>query len=395
LATSDPTNTAGLVLSGGGAFGAYEVGVINVLCNGRSPATNHTPLDATVFSGTSVGGFNAAVLAMNVGGPVQAAATLNHIWLNTISDKGDGRGNSVYRIRGDVANYLDPRIPGLPMAQLGRVLTDAGAFGSLFARSAAGFLSTHGSLLSRAASQVDISVLMNTEPFERLVRDNIKPAALQNSGKTLTVTTTSWRSGRPTEFSFSDLNDEQTWAAIRASAAIPSLFPAILFPNKAATVPEYYVDGGTVLNTPISPVIRLGARAVHIISLTPHVSDGTSAYTGTTFDIFGRMLLAVVQESILQNMQWVDKMNDVFRILGPGEATDRIWQKLVATDLPPQHITVHRYFPKKALGGMAGMLNFDLSSVRELIAQGEKDAAEHDCTENMCIKPRPAMTVAS
>jgi predicted acylesterase/phospholipase RssA len=79
-------------------------------------------LDATVFAGTSVGSFNAAVLAMNIDGPAASAKRLTDLWLNTIADQGDGRGNRVYRIRGDVTNYVDFRIPGSPLEQFARVL---------------------------------------------------------------------------------------------------------------------------------------------------------------------------------------------------------------------------------------------------------------------------------
>src|SRR5215510_349689 len=128
MATSTSKGIIGLVLSGGGALGAYEVGVIKALYAG-SPATNNTPLDATVFAGTSVGSFNAAVLAMNIDGPAASAKRLTDLWLDTIADQGDGLGNGVYRIRGDVTNYVDPRIPGSPVEQLARVLSDAGALG--------------------------------------------------------------------------------------------------------------------------------------------------------------------------------------------------------------------------------------------------------------------------
>ncbi len=381
-----PTASAALVLSGGGAFGAYEVGVVNALCHGRSSSTNFRSLDAAIFAGTSVGGFNAAVLAMSVGGTAAAAETLTDLWLQTIADQGDGRGNGVYRVRGDFANYLDPRLPGSPIEQLARALSDAGAFGSLFARSTAGFLSTHGSLLSRAASQVDLSVLMNTEPFEHLVRNSIQPDVLRQSGKTLSVTTTSWRTGKPRGFSFGDMTDEQTWAAIRASAAIPCLFPAVLFPNDVATSPEYYIDGGVVMNTPISAAIRCGASEVHVISLTPDLDDCSAAYSETTFDNLGRVLLATVEANIRQNMDWVEKMNDVFEILGRDEASVRIWEKLVSDQMPPQRITVHRYYPKATLGGIVGMLNFEKAVIEATIQMGQKDAAAHDCDANGCIR---------
>ena len=381
--------TAGIVLSGGGAFGAYEVGVINALCHGLSPSTNNTPLDAGVFSGTSVGAFNAAVLAMNAGGPVKSAETLNDLWLNTIPDKGDGRGNSVYRIRGEVGNYLDPRLPGGPVEQLARALGDAGAFGSLFARSARGFLSTHGSLLSRAASQVDLSILMNTEPFEQLVRRTIKPGLLRDSKKTLSVTATSWRSGAPVKFNFPRLSDDGIWAAIRASAAIPCLFPAVQVPlmNTPESELEYFIDGGTVMNTPVTAAIEAGAAEIHVISVTPDVGDVTATYSGTTFDILGRVLLATVEANIRQNVEWVKKMNDVFKILKHNEAAAQVWKMLVSDQMPAQHITVHRYHPPKALGGITGMLNFDRSAIEDLIALGENDARAHDCVTSDCVQP--------
>ena len=136
---NDTTGTIGLVLSGGGAFGAYEVGVIKALYNGDSPATSRTPMDPAVYSGTSVGSFNAAFMAMKKCGPQASAKRLHDTWINEIADNGDGRGNGVYRIRGDIENYLDVRIPGTPVEQFRRMLQDTGAFSGFAARSAGRF----------------------------------------------------------------------------------------------------------------------------------------------------------------------------------------------------------------------------------------------------------------
>jgi NTE family protein len=46
-----------LVLSGGGAYGAFSVGVIKALFAGRSPSTGYQPLQPGIFTGTSVGAF--------------------------------------------------------------------------------------------------------------------------------------------------------------------------------------------------------------------------------------------------------------------------------------------------------------------------------------------------
>jgi len=47
-----------VVLSGGGATGAYEVGVLKALYGGKSRVTQFKPLDPDIFSGTSIGSFN-------------------------------------------------------------------------------------------------------------------------------------------------------------------------------------------------------------------------------------------------------------------------------------------------------------------------------------------------
>ena len=51
-----------IVLSGGGAYGAFEIGVMKVLFSGRSPSTRYTPVQADILTGTSVGAFNAAMI---------------------------------------------------------------------------------------------------------------------------------------------------------------------------------------------------------------------------------------------------------------------------------------------------------------------------------------------
>jgi NTE family protein len=404
MATSSSKTIAGLVLSGGGALGAYEVGVIKALCEG-TPATNKTPLDATVFAGTSVGSFNAAVLAMNIDGPAASAKRLTDLWLDTIADQGDGRGNGVYRIRGDVTNYVDPRIPGSPLEQFARVLSDAGTLRHLTGRTLRGFLSTHGSLLSRVANQVDLSILLNTEPFAQLVKDAIKPAVLRASlddsgdkpAKKLSVTATSWGSGKARTFDFPNLDDEQVWAAISASAAIPCIFPAVKMAG------EYYIDGGVLQNTPLTDAIDEGATEIHVVSLTPADPNRSEEYTGTTFDILSRVLLAVVEANIRQDLEWVKEINRgteaIGRIAGGREfdasdarpiaiAVGRMENQLSADELP-RPVTVHRYFPQKALGGLVDMLNFDRAHIEKLIQRGYDDSCNHKCGHN-CVVPEAA-----
>src|SRR5437868_3503224 len=78
-------NPSAIVLSGGGATGAYEVGVLKALLGGASPATNFSPLRPDIISGTSIGAFNAAALVSRSWESCLAAVThLEQVWKDII-----------------------------------------------------------------------------------------------------------------------------------------------------------------------------------------------------------------------------------------------------------------------------------------------------------------------
>src|SRR5262245_13515724 len=98
---NSPNQTA-VVLSGGGAYGAFAVGVMKVLFAGRSPATSYQPLVANIFTGTSVGAFNAAVITGSHGDSLLAnAMLLENIWMERIVEQPGQCGNGVFRFIGD------------------------------------------------------------------------------------------------------------------------------------------------------------------------------------------------------------------------------------------------------------------------------------------------------
>ena len=65
-------NRTAFVLSGGGATGAYEVGIMKALMNGESPVTGHKPPEVGSFVGTSVGAYNASFMAAQEGSEADA-----------------------------------------------------------------------------------------------------------------------------------------------------------------------------------------------------------------------------------------------------------------------------------------------------------------------------------
>ena len=199
---TDAANKIALVLSGGGAYGAYEVGVIKALFEGRSPSTPG-PLDPDVFVGTSVGSFNAAVLAMNKGGARESLDRLHAIWNERIADDGGGRGNGVYRVRGYPGDYLDPRLPGSPIEQLHRLLADTTSLGRSAMPRLLNFLSPGTRSFDRVKDMVDISMFLDTEPFRQLVEDSLDPHAIRDSLKVLPGDCDTMENGPRPEFRLS------------------------------------------------------------------------------------------------------------------------------------------------------------------------------------------------
>lgn len=101
-----PGRTA-LILSGGGALGAYEVGVLKALTSGAAAGDHPRPFDPDLLLGTSVGAFNATFLAARKDVSLaEAVARLEEVWLERIADRGGGNG--VFRYRLDPRRLADP-----------------------------------------------------------------------------------------------------------------------------------------------------------------------------------------------------------------------------------------------------------------------------------------------
>src|ERR1041384_3523091 len=98
-----------MILSGGGASGAYEVGVLKGLFTGDSPATNYSPLMPDVFAGTSIGAYNASLLVAEIDNRGSSAIDhLEHIWLDCLPQDDATGHNFIARYRADPFESLDP-----------------------------------------------------------------------------------------------------------------------------------------------------------------------------------------------------------------------------------------------------------------------------------------------
>jgi NTE family protein len=386
----------GLVLSGGGAYGAYEVGVIKALFEGKCPSTDGKPLDPRVFSGTSVGSFNAAILAMNQGGALAASQRLVALWKEEISDNNDGKGNGVYRIRGNPSEYFDLRTPGSPLEQLNRFIDDTKTLSIAAVPRLLNLLTPDGHPFQRLEGLVDVSAFLNVDPFCHLVQSQVDPTALRASAKALRVTATNWITGDSRDFDFHETTDDHAWAAIRASAAIPGLFPPVKLDGQT------YVDGGVVQNTPIMPAIEEGATEIHVISLNPKMTALPIGAIDNTVNTFIRVYMAMLSSKISEDIElarWINEFIDLIERLQAGQPVEGgkmkrfaqlagiISQSFHEKDELPKMLTIHRYYPARELGALLGMLNFHRPVIDTMIDAGYSDACAHDCKANNCVLP--------
>jgi NTE family protein len=388
-------DTHAVILSGGGAYGAYEIGALKALFSGRMPITD---LDPEVYTGTSVGAINAAVMVSQSGKgvhPAEAIAFLEDAWLNIIGASSRRCGNGAYRIRADLFRYLQPHCLTNP-AQSFQELTEDGAFlARSFLTRTVNFFNSTGSIPTRALEFVDLSAFVSPEPVERLVREVISLESVRLSPKKLRVVATNWATGELRTFTNKDLTEEHGYQAVLASAAIPGFFP----PHYIDGQP--YVDGGVVMNTPLSCAIHAGADFLHVIYLDPDVDKLPLKVLQNTYNTLDRTVLinnaTVIEEDVL-TASWINDGLDVLERIRRGEIlSDENFRDFIRVaaqiekrgkQTPYKKLTIHRYHPHYDPGGGGiGILNFDKDRLARLIELGFEDTVHHDCRQSHCVVP--------
>src|SRR5258708_36248009 len=382
-----------VILSGGGANGAYEVGVLKALFRGESASTNHRPLKPEIFAGTSIGAFNAAlIVSLLVSEGSGAVDQLERIWIDVIPHDKETGQNHFFRYRADPLPFLDPEVmfktPIRPYIQLAE---DSGFFVRDFYRRGLNFFLSPGRLEQRALRLVNLSTIFSNEPGYRLIKEKINFENIRRTDTELKVAATNWRTGDLKVFANADLTDDIAPSAVLASTALPGIFPQV------EVAGEYYADGGVVMNTPLKLGIDAGADVLHIVYLNPDVRAIPVLPVADTIDTLGRMFAIQFAATVDRDIQVAESINKGIEILEKAAGGD-----LSSADLGPRIMaasklarlkgadeyrktTIHRYQPVDVLGGVLGILNFDAAKIGDLIKQGFDDAVNHDCTASRCI----------
>ncbi|HEX4963476.1 MAG TPA: patatin-like phospholipase family protein [Thermoanaerobaculia bacterium] len=392
-----------VVLSGGGANGAYEVGVLKALFAGKCRCVG--TIDPELYFGTSIGSYNAAFMVSQWGefGPA-AISNLERTWLESLA--GSVGSNGAYRFRGDPAYFLDPAVyvPN-PLRPLAELFGD-GAFLTWEAiQRAVDLVSRRDeSLRERIANLFDFSAFISTEPWDQTIRRTIKFASIRAEEKVrLAVAATNWATGTLRMFENHDMTEQIGPLSIRASSAIPGIFPQV------QVGAEPYVDGGVLLNTPLMPALDAGADVLHVIYLDPDIAtiplDALNSTVATTYRMQAISWAALVNRDI-DRVERINRGLAAFARIQRGEPLGNAEMESLAKGaimvLGGTHlrtyrpITIHRYHPREELSsGPLGLLDLERGHIEALIDKGFMDARLHDCVKEKCVLPEVPLDLAT
>lgn len=348
------SSPAALVLSGGGARGAYAVGVVSGLHEILS-RSGSAPVPFDMFSGTSVGAINSAFLAAHADQSDYGIARLREIWSGL---------------------SLDEHLQLVWRSFLGWRSLRAKLKGGREAAERSGY-----SLLDPRALE---RLVERSIPWKRLeanvasgkVKGLMIPALNVNSGcTTIFCQLAPGISHRPSKDPRRvAVRDRIRPEHVLGSAAIPFLFPA------RRVGASYYCDGGLRYNTPLAPPVRAGARRLVVVSLArqrdPCCADATPGAPErypSPFFLGGKLLDALFLDPVVYDLHVLERTNrllEVFRGSLSPSASAEVDAVLNSTrGASYQHLDVLTFSPSRDLGRLAGRTLFELSKARRLSAK--------------------------
>ncbi len=291
--TSGAIPRIGLILTGGGARAAYQVGFLRAVSH---MLPRGTPNPFQIICGTSAGAVNAAVMAAGATDFHRAVRRLMLVWKYFHADQ-------VYR--SDVLSVISTGSKWL------------------------------GAMLLGGLGRNNPTSLLDNSPLAQLLRryldfNGIRSSIEAGALYALSVTASGYTSGQSVSF-FQGVPGLAGWQRARrigvpemididhlmASSALPFIFPAVPLRR------EFFGDGSMRQIAPISPALHLGADRVIVIGAGRHAGAATErtktiAYPSLA-QIAGHALNSIFLDSLEVDIERLQRINRTIRLISPED----------------------------------------------------------------------------
>lgn len=377
--TYKDTNNA-LVLTGGGARAAYQVGVLSAIT--KFVPRNHG-IPFPIITGTSAGAINSTSLACYASCFHLGVKKLEWVWKNLNTN--NIYHSDAFRVVNNIAQGFFSNFQADYANKTSRTLLNNAPLRDLLSK-VIDFKRIDRNILRGYLSAVSVSASSYTSG------DSI---SFYQSEEHITPWYRAKRHGEPCQ-----INSDH----LLASAAIPLVFPSVKIKN------EYYGDGSIHQLSPLSPAIHLGAERILIVGVEqpkePIYNKENNPHPPTSATVAGHLLDTIFADTLQGDLERLRRINDTLALIPPEKVQGKIGLKHIDTlVINPSHdfnaMAVEFYknlpLPIRALLKSIGVSNNSESSIvsyllfeknycQKLIKLGYEDAIKKEKEIRLFLK---------